>query len=304
LLRPFGRHIRVFGGIANNTTSRQGLEHLFEIGVELNVVDTGRSDLIFHPKVFLAQGRDEMRALIGSANLTRGGLSQNVETGVFLRLNLGDAGDQTIIEQLSTKFIEPLELLGTRYPKNVRRIGDLDALLRLAELGLIADERHESCPEADGERPRPVFDAEVPPLIPEWSAASRQPSMDGAVNHRTQSPDIWQFVDDFDLSAIAFPQKPLNEHVPTEEKKGPGFQFIRFGRLTATVQKSAETSGEKRPRWVWDIQGSDHLKGRGSGSNAKNTKDSPFEIAELYPDSAGTRNSLLRISSAAILVIA
>ena len=134
VLRPLGQRIRVFGGIDNDTTSRQGLECLFDIGVQVNAVATGGAGPIFHPKVFLAKGRHEMRVLVGSANLTRRGLSQNVEAGIFLRLSLEKAGDQTIVKQVSTKLIEPLEALRTRCPKNVFEIKDKDDLLNWRDL--------------------------------------------------------------------------------------------------------------------------------------------------------------------------
>jgi hypothetical protein len=47
ILRQFGPRVRVFGGINNRVTSVQGLQCLLDIGVQLNVVDTGANGLVF-----------------------------------------------------------------------------------------------------------------------------------------------------------------------------------------------------------------------------------------------------------------
>ncbi|TMQ68693.1 MAG: hypothetical protein E6K78_00190 [Candidatus Eisenbacteria bacterium] len=39
----------------------------------------------FHPKVYLAQAGDEIRALVGSSNFTSGGLKTNIEANLFVR---------------------------------------------------------------------------------------------------------------------------------------------------------------------------------------------------------------------------
>jgi HKD family nuclease len=55
---------------------------LHKIGVNVYTVDTGSRAVIFHPKLYLVRGEKVARLVIGSANLTLGGLNNNVEAGL------------------------------------------------------------------------------------------------------------------------------------------------------------------------------------------------------------------------------
>jgi HKD family nuclease len=94
LLDPLTNFVRSGGqviaaiGIDQQGTSRQGLELLLQAGVDVTVFHNAGADT-FHPKVYLFQ-RDETEgvALVGSNNLTRGGLYENFEFSVRLDHNL------------------------------------------------------------------------------------------------------------------------------------------------------------------------------------------------------------------------
>ncbi|HLE56806.1 MAG TPA: phospholipase D family protein, partial [Rhodothermia bacterium] len=51
----------------------------------------------FHPKVYLAQEGDEVRALVGSSNFTAGGLRTNVEANLFLRAHTKEPPAQDLL---------------------------------------------------------------------------------------------------------------------------------------------------------------------------------------------------------------
>lgn len=53
--------VTVFAGIRNDTTSYQGLIRLQGIVSKLYTVDTGSRTVIFHPKLYLARGRERAR---------------------------------------------------------------------------------------------------------------------------------------------------------------------------------------------------------------------------------------------------
>src|ERR1700678_2447277 len=89
-IEPVGDKVTAFVGIRNAITSRQGLIRLLELGVNLFVVDTGLRHLLYHPKLYFTRGADEARLVIGSANLTTGGLNNNIEAGLAIDLDLAN----------------------------------------------------------------------------------------------------------------------------------------------------------------------------------------------------------------------
>jgi len=96
-------------GIDSRGTSKSALECL------LNVLSPGNlhvyhnpADATFHPKFFVI--KDEMKAhvLVGSSNLTGGGLTNNFEMNIEVELNLGDERDKAFLskfENLIQKII-------------------------------------------------------------------------------------------------------------------------------------------------------------------------------------------------------
>ncbi len=87
-LRAHAAYVTVFAGVRNDITSHQGLTLLHGIGVKLYTVDTGSRMVIFHPKLYLVRGKTRARFVVGSANLTLGGLNNNIEAGMLLDFNL------------------------------------------------------------------------------------------------------------------------------------------------------------------------------------------------------------------------
>lgn len=135
-LKAAAKTLRIFAGIRNDITSHQALARLRGLGGLLYTVDTGSRHVVFHPKVFLVRGMSEARAIVGSANLTLGGMNNNVEAGLLLSFDLLDPADKGVVEALEKAFDNLLK----EYPDNVAKVGsgnDLDALL---EKGRIVDE--------------------------------------------------------------------------------------------------------------------------------------------------------------------
>lgn len=127
-LRLYADRVTVFAGIRNDITSHQGLALLHDIGVKLYTVDTGSRTVIFHPKLYLARGKANARFVVGSANLTLGGLNNNIEAGMMIDFELADAEDKAVVDDIETQ----LTALPTDYPEHVVRIrsaSDLDDLL-------------------------------------------------------------------------------------------------------------------------------------------------------------------------------
>jgi HKD family nuclease len=133
-LKTHGNRVIVFAGIRNDITSHQGLARLHSIpGSTLYTVDTGSRTLTFHPKVYLVRAKARARLIVGSANLTLGGLNNNVEAGLMLDFDLTDATDKAIVDEVESR----LAALPAEYPSNVVKVGavaELDAMLTSGRL--------------------------------------------------------------------------------------------------------------------------------------------------------------------------
>lgn len=132
-LRAHAARVTVLAGIRNDITSHQGLALLHDIGVKLYTVDTGSRNVIFHPKLYLVRGKTAARFVVGSANLTLGGLNNNIEAGMTIDFNLADAEDKVVVDEIEAQ----LNALPADYPDHVVKVGsiaDLDALLASGRL--------------------------------------------------------------------------------------------------------------------------------------------------------------------------
>ena len=99
--------VRLFVGVDLHGTSLEALDALLGAGIETYVVYSPNS-VLFHPKVYVIEGPKKTRAIIGSSNLTRGGLFQNVEASVSV---VFDNDDEEGSEFLSEVFDHYNEIL-------------------------------------------------------------------------------------------------------------------------------------------------------------------------------------------------
>lgn len=92
-LHGIGNRATVVVGIRNGATSAQALKALISTGVTVYVVDTGATDVIFHPKLYAAYTDQEATLICGSANFTPSGLWRNFESITITHLDLTDRTD-------------------------------------------------------------------------------------------------------------------------------------------------------------------------------------------------------------------
>lgn len=135
-IKPYAENLVVFGGIRNDITSHQGLVRLHKIGGKLYTVDTGSRTVIFHPKFYMVRGNSKARAIIGSANLTLGGLNNNIEAGMMLEFDLSDATDKALVEKIEAQ----LAALPGEYPEHVAQVTSLTLLDEMLASGRVVDE--------------------------------------------------------------------------------------------------------------------------------------------------------------------
>lgn len=135
-LKAYAAKVTVFAGIRNDITSHQGLKRLHAIANKLYVVDTGSRMVVFHPKLYMVRGKSHAKLLLGSANLTLGGLNNNIEAGMLLHFDLANAADKAIVDGIEAQ----LAVLPTDYPGNILKVGSVAELDSMLSSGRLVDE--------------------------------------------------------------------------------------------------------------------------------------------------------------------
>lgn len=124
-------------GIRNGVTTVQALRRLYKLNVQIYTFDTARSDSIFHVKTVWSKGKNEAKIICGSANITTGGLANNIEAGILLDLSFRDESDKILYEEIEGY----IEKIVTDYPENVTKITLLEDIEELFSQGLLIDEK-------------------------------------------------------------------------------------------------------------------------------------------------------------------
>ena len=87
-------------GIRNNVSTYQALKCLINMKVSVFVFDTARIESIFHAKVIVGSGTNSAKVICGSANITTGGLANNIEAGIISKLNLRCESDEKFLTEV------------------------------------------------------------------------------------------------------------------------------------------------------------------------------------------------------------
>ena len=153
-LRPVAERTTIIAGIRNGITSAQGLRKSLEIGCKTYVVDTGSRDILFHPKVYLSRNSDEVRLVIGSANLTASGLTSNIESSLSMQSSLTTTANSSLASDLETK----IDRMIADYPQHIFQIADVAMIDSLLDSGRLVDESERSAPTTSGSSTRRNLD--------------------------------------------------------------------------------------------------------------------------------------------------
>lgn len=126
----------LIAGVRNGVTTAQAFELALELGCRLYAFDTGSRSIVYHPKTYVSTNNQISRVLIGSANLTYGGLIENVEASVELELQHSKKPQK----RLASKLQDELDNLATSYPDHVTRVADKQKIGQLFDSGMLLDE--------------------------------------------------------------------------------------------------------------------------------------------------------------------
>ncbi len=231
----------IFVGIRNGITSDQGIRACLESGCKIYVVDTGSRMTIFHPKIYLCKSIDEARIIIGSANLTRGGLYSNIEASMKIVADLKLSEEAALVDDIERK----LDGMIARFPDHVAEITTPDQVKSLLDSGLLIDERikpapspstsstnrdHDSIPQMNLETKQAMPD----PFIPTPQDAE---SITAINTHSSSSPATSVI----DQSGLVWVSKPLQRralNIPSAATTNPtGSMGFTKGRLHPIDQR-------------------------------------------------------------------
>jgi len=100
------RDIRVIVGIDQSATSKEALECLLEWEVSVFVFYSLQPN-IFHPKIYLFEGDEEVLVIVGSNNMTQMGLARNIEGAISVRFRKEEIDGKNLLENI-TDYFTPL----------------------------------------------------------------------------------------------------------------------------------------------------------------------------------------------------
>ena len=92
-------------GINQKGTSKETLEFINNLNVNSNIF-YHHPNIIFHPKIYIFEGRDKCKVIIGSSNLTGNGLFVNIESSVHFDLDIDKKEDLRLLNQIKTYYRE------------------------------------------------------------------------------------------------------------------------------------------------------------------------------------------------------
>jgi len=149
-LRSFSRvgNIRMTVGVDCQGSSFEGLSALLAATRERGAIWVFHNEnpSTFHPKVYLFRNRSHADVVVGSGNLTSGGLFTNYEASLALSLDLAEARDRSLLES-----VEQMLDLWVDFANGTARTLDealLQELLRCRYVVLEAQQPSEADPDA------------------------------------------------------------------------------------------------------------------------------------------------------------
>jgi HKD family nuclease len=96
--------IKIVTGVDQKGTSKEALEALLDLNIDSFVFYAPPPFPIFHPKIYLFEGKVKSKLIVGSSNLTMSGLFSNIESSMLIHIDNRSKSDRKIIDQLKEYF--------------------------------------------------------------------------------------------------------------------------------------------------------------------------------------------------------
>ena len=128
--RPLSNYT-VIVGVDQEGTSKEALERLDNLHINSYVFFQKESP-IFHPKIYLCEGENDIALIIGSSNLTGPGLFNNIESSTLIEFKTDDEQGKVLLGQLKSYF----ESLFNHTDPNLFRL-DSSIIKSLIDCGIV-----------------------------------------------------------------------------------------------------------------------------------------------------------------------
>jgi HKD family nuclease len=101
-----GKKVRILLGFDFCLTDVEPLRDILDKGYPCKVYRTPMTsdERSYHPKIYIAKKKNEIRAIIGSSNMTRGGLSSNIEGNILLSADKTESCISEILDFFEQKW--------------------------------------------------------------------------------------------------------------------------------------------------------------------------------------------------------
>jgi len=128
------KEFRTFIGIDQKGTSKEALQALLNLNIGTEIFYTF-SHIIFHPKIYILEGETKCRILLGSSNLTKPGLFQNIEASFVIDFAKADEDGENLLNEIYNYF----SVFFDNKTKNLQILTQ-ELIQELFENGIIPDE--------------------------------------------------------------------------------------------------------------------------------------------------------------------
>lgn len=97
------KHINIVVGIDEEGTSKEALEAILNLSVNAFIFYQAEPP-IFHPKIYLFEGPEATKLILGSSNLTARGLYSNIENSLLIEFDKGDKEGEVLLRDLKNYY--------------------------------------------------------------------------------------------------------------------------------------------------------------------------------------------------------
>lgn len=97
------KHLNLIVGVDLGGTSKEALEEILALDIN-SYIFYQQEQPVFHPKIYLFESTKNVKLIIGSSNLTRGGLFSNIESSVLIEFNMNDDDGKVLLSELKKYY--------------------------------------------------------------------------------------------------------------------------------------------------------------------------------------------------------
>jgi HKD family nuclease len=101
--KKFFKNLTLIVGIDQEGTSKEALNEILKLDINSYIFYQNESP-IFHPKIYLFEGDNIIKIIVGSSNLTGRGLFTNVESSLLIEFDSNDAEGAALLIEFKTYY--------------------------------------------------------------------------------------------------------------------------------------------------------------------------------------------------------